>query len=303
MLNNFFLFLLTLFSFAAFAQNPNLRKAILKSDFIFASDEYQYKTIKKNDYTTEKYISITKIDTILKNRLSKIPDKLIVRNYTDGEDFYSFLLTNDGGCVRNTLVSDDRITYYNLFFVCKVGKEYQTLVFFNGIEYTTYKNILRQIQTIKNIEQIKELKARFDKSLDWFIDNGQMPDLDFIEYYKEKELTTDTIHYSEKQYQKALVQFEKGEEELLPIVKDKFKENVKNYFVKKLETILEKDKLDYTDYYEFYESVDHATNNFGENGYDSANYLLNNNLTSDKFDEYDKKKIMYHLLQVVKDWE
>ncbi|SHL73262.1 hypothetical protein [Flavobacterium chilense] len=289
--------------FTGSAQNLNLRKAILKSDFIFASDDFKYDTIAKNDFTTEYYIAVNKIDTILKNKLSAIPKKLTIRNYTDGEDYYSSLLTNGGGCVLNPSIGYQGRVYYNLFFVCKVGKEYQILAFFNSIEYKEYANYMKQIQTIKNIEQIKDLKIRFDKSLDWFIDNGLMPDYDFMEYYKEKELITDMIQYTEKQQQNALVQFEKGEEALLPIVKSKYKNNVKNYFVTKLKGILEKDKLDYNDYYEFYETVNKATDDFGKDGYDSTDYLLNSNITADKFEEYDKKKIMEHLLHVVKNWE
>ncbi|WP_289663822.1 hypothetical protein [Flavobacterium panacagri] len=304
MLNKLFLFItISCLSFTASAQKLNLRKAILKSDFIFASSNYKYDTISKNDYTTEHYIIINKIDTILKNRLSALPKKLTVRDYTDGEDYYSSLITNGGGCVQNARGFSMNEVYYTIFFIQKIGKEYQTLVFLNDIKDKEYANCIRQIQSIKNIEQIKDLKIRFDKSLDWFIENGLMPDEDFMKYYKEKEIIKDTIQYSEKQYQNALIQFEKGEEELLLIVKSKYKDNVKNYFVEKLENILSKDKLDYKDYYEFYEAVYKATDNFGKDGYDSIDYFLNNNLDSDKFDEYDKKKIMSHLLETVKNWE
>jgi hypothetical protein len=303
MLNKFFLFL-SIFNLTCTvsAQKLNLRKAILNSDFIIVSDDFEYKKAAENDYSTQNYIVINKIDTILRNNLSSIPKKLKLRSFEDGEDFYSNLLTNDGGCVLKAQFANDITNYYHIFFIKKVGKEYQVFLFLNGIEWEQYQNYKNQIKTIAPLEEIKDQKVRFDKTLEWFIDNGLIPDNNFIEYYKEKKITTDTIQYSEKQYEKALLKFEKGEEALLPIVKDKFKDKVKEYFVKKLEEIIEKSKLEYNDYYEFYETVRKATDGFGDNSYDSMDYLLNNNITTDKFDEYEKKNIMTHLLEVVKNW-
>jgi hypothetical protein len=302
MFNNFFLLLFFLYlPYIGNAQNQNLRKAILKSDLIFLSDAHSYKKTATNDYSKQNYIFIDKIDTILKSNLSSLPKKLTLINFEDGEDFYSDLLTNGGGCIQNAKMYD--IYSFDLFFVQKVGKEYRILAFFSGIESKQYDIYKKQILTIKDLEQTKDVKLRFEKTLDWFIENGLTPDTDFVDYYKSKQITTDTINYSEKQYQKALLQFEKGEEGLLPIVKDKYSEAVQNYFLNKLEIIAAKNERDYNDYFEFYQIVNRATDYFGDDGYNSIEYLLNNNLTSDKIDEYDKEKIMNYLIQTVKDWK
>lgn len=300
MFNKFFLFLF--FFYLPYMGNAqNLRKAILKSDLIFLSEAHNTKTTTKNDYSKQNYINIVKIDTILKNNFSSIPKKLSLLNFEDGEDFYSDLITNGGGCIQNAKMINEYSL--DLFFVQKVGKEYRILVFFNGIDRKQYDIFKKQILTIKDVEQIKDEKVRFEKTLDWFIENGLTPDTDFVEYYKSKQIITNTISYSDKQYQKALIQFEKGEEGLLPIIKDKYSDIVRNYFLNKLETIAAKEEPDNDDYFNFYQIVNHATNYFGENGYDSIEYFLNNNLSSDTISKYDKAKIMNHLITTVREWK
>lgn len=69
-----------------------------------------------------------------------------------------------------------------------------------------------------------------------------------------------------------------------------------------MQVLIDKEKLDYNDYYEFYKIVSNITNNLNDE-YDSGNYILNSSLTLDKSDDYEKKNIMKHLLKIVTEWE
>jgi hypothetical protein len=298
-LKTLFLLLLT---FNSYAQILNLRKAILKSDLIIVCNDFTSDTIRINDYMKNTFIKIKKIDSILKNNLSAIPNNLIVREYQDNEDYYSDLITNGGGCVMIGKTINNGASYNNIFFVKKSGKEYQSFLFLREVEWEKYQKITDQIRTISKIEILKDNKERFQKTLDWFIENGLIPDIDFIEYYKKKDITTDTIQYSDQQYKNALEQFKKGKEELLPIVREKYFYEIKTYYIEKMQTLIDKEKLEYSDYYEFDTVVSNLTNNFNDD-YDSGNYILNNSLTSDKFDNYEKKAIMKYIFKIVTEWK
>jgi hypothetical protein len=298
-LKTLFLLLLT---FNSYAQILNLRKAILKSDLIIVCNDFTSDTIRINDYMKNTFIKIKKIDSILKNNLSAIPNNLIVREYQDNEDYYSDLITNGGGCVMIGKTINNGASYNNIFFVKKSGKEYQSFLFLREVEWEKYQKITDQIRTISKIEILKDNKERFQKTLDWFIENGLIPDIDFIEYYKKKDITTDTIQYSDQQYKNALEQFKKGKEELLPIVRGKYFYEIKTYYIEKMQTLIDKEKLEYSDYYEFDTVVSNLTNNFNDD-YDSGNYILNNSLTSDKFDNYEKKAIMKYIFKIVTEWK
>ena len=92
--------LLLLFALPTFstAQTLNLRKAILKSDLIISLNNYHFDTVLINDFTTKKYIKIDQIGDhsciIYKNSLASMPKKLTLREFRDGEDFNSELITN-----------------------------------------------------------------------------------------------------------------------------------------------------------------------------------------------------------------
>lgn len=129
-----------------------------------------------------------------------------------------------------------------------------------------------------------------------------MPDNDYVDYYKEKQLIKDSIIYSESQYAKALQEFQNGKEELLPMLRSKYFNEVKAYYLQKMEEITKISERDYYNYRAFSEAVENVTNNF-ENDTESVDYLLNNSLTGDKFESYEKSDIMTHLIDVVKNWE
>lgn len=294
----FFLFL----ALSGYAQNLDLRKAILKSDLIIVSYDFDFDTIRLNDFTNKTYIKINKIDSILKNRLSTIPKNLTARKYLDNEDYYSDLITNEGGCIMKPTEANNWTAYTNIFFIRKNGKEYQSFLVLQGIELEKYRKIAHQIRTISKIEHLKNDKERFEKTVDWFIENGLLPDPDLIKHYKQKGITTYTIQYSDQQYKNALQQFLKGNEELLPLVRDKYYDEIKTYYLQKMQVLIDKEKSDHNDHYEFYKIVSNITNTFNDD-YNSGDYILNSALNSDKFNDHEKKNIMEHLLKVVTEWE
>lgn len=289
------------------AQMQNLRKAILKSDLIISINDYRIETIRINDFTSKQYINIDKINEgnsrIYKNNLGSVPKKLSLRKFEDGEDFYSDLITNGGGClIMPTKDGEQGKRYHDLFFIKKEKNEYQIVANFQNLEWEQLQKFEQQIKSLASVEKMKDEKKRYQKSLDWFIVNGLMPDEDFVDYYTEKHLIKDSIKYSENQYTKALQEFESGKEELLPMVREKYFDKVKVYYLQKMEDILKLPKRDYKNYSYFVDLVNNITNTFNNNS-ESADYIMNYALNNDKFEEYEKHHIMQHLIEVVKNWE
>ncbi|KAA5535872.1 hypothetical protein [Paenimyroides baculatum] len=297
------LFSLILLPFLGNAQNTNLRKAILKSDLIVSINDYRMDTVRINDYTSKVFIHFDKIKKgnswIYKNNLGSVTKKLSLWKLVDGEDFYSYLITDGGLCAGKVL--EHGKVYSDLFFIKKEKSEYKIVLHFQSLEWEQLQKMEQQIKSLSSIEKIKNENERYTKTLDWFIENGLMPDNDFVDYYKEKQLIKDSIIYSESQYVKALQEFQNGKEELLPMLRSKYFNEVKTYYLQKMEDILKIDKPQWNDYYDFTNAFQSIIND--ELEYDSTDYLLYSSLTSDKFDEYDKRRIMKHLIEVFKDWE
>ena len=84
----------------------------------------------------------------------------------------------------------------------------------------------------------------------------------------------------------------------MPIVKEKCPSEVKQYYVQKMENIKNQTK---PNYYQFYKAFSALTEN--KLSIDDTDYILNGSLTDGYFSEYDKKRIMEHLIKVAKDWE
>ena len=86
------------------------------------------------------------------------------------------------------------------------------------------------------------------------------------------------------------------------MVRKKYFERIKLYYLNKIEEISKLPERDYKNYYDFVDLVNSFTNTFNNNS-ESTNYILNYALNSNKFEEYEKSNIMKHLIEVVKDWE
>lgn len=301
-----FPFLLFLCTVSAFAQIKNLRKAILKSDLIISTRNYNIDIVWINDFTSKVFINFDEINEgnswIYKNNLGSIPKKLSLKKMIDGEDFYSYLITDGGLCALPAKVGEYGKTYRDLFFIKKEKNEYKIVVHYQSIEWEQLQKMEQQIKSLASVEKTKNENERYTKTLDWFIENGLMPDDDFVDYYKEKQVIKDSIIYNESQYAKALQEFQDGKEALLPMVRKKYFKEVKAYYLQKMEEITKISEPDYYNYRTFSEAVEHVTNNFN-NESESVDYLLNNALTGDKFERYEKSYIMKHLIELVKNLE
>lgn len=299
-----FILIFLALSFLGNAQSQNLRKAILKSDLIISFNHYQQDTLWVNDFTSKVYIKMDPINEqnswIYKNNLGSVPKKLSLRKMVDGEDFYSYLITDRNACLLRDLEGGK--TYHDLFFIKKDKKEYKIVALYQSLEWEQLKKYEQQIKSLASIEKVKNENESYQKSLDWFIENGLMPDDDFVDYYTKKQLIKESIVYTENQYAKAVQEFKSGKEELFPMLHKKYFGDVKMYYLQKMEEIVRISERDFYDYRAFSEAVEKVTNNF-DNNTESVNYLLNNSLTGDKFESYEKTDIMKHLMEVVKDWE
>ncbi len=248
-----FLFSLILLPFFGNAQNTSLRKAILKSDLIISINNYKMDTIWINDFTYKVFINMDPINEqnslIYKNNMGSVPKKLSLRKLVDSEDFYSYLITEGNACLHRAL--DGSKTYHDLFFIKKEKNEYKIVVHYQSIEWEQLQKMEQQVKSLSSIEKIKNENERYTKTLDWFIENGLMPDNDFVDYYKEKQSIKDSIIYNEIQYAKALQEFQNGKEELLPMLRSKYFNELKTYYLQKMEEILKIDKPQWNDYYDF----------------------------------------------------
>lgn len=293
--------LILLLTINCYTQDLNIRKAILKSDLIITSNNYASEINYINDFTKTKHIKIKEVGTVIKNNLTSIPESLTLREYQDNEDYFSEIYTNNDAGILQKIFEEDEI-YYNIFFIRKNENKYETLFVLEGLDSKTYKSYVNKIKTLSMVEFITGDQERFNKTLDWFIDNALIPDSDFVTYYTQKKIITSKIQYSNEQYVRAFNWFKKGKESLLPMLRDKYFEEIKAYYIEKLDVVIKKDDLEHRDYYYFYRIVSNFTEKFNHD-FDNVNNILNNTLTDNLFSKYEKKRIMKHLLQTIKEWE
>lgn len=170
----------------------------------------------------------------------------------------------------------------------------------SGIQ-KNYKDLQDQITNIKLIENSKSEAERFAKTLDWFILTGQLPDQDFLEYYKSKGFNTDSIEYSKTQIDNAYAQFQNGKTALLPIIYTTYFDQIKAVYIEKLKTIQRKSTYDFGDCYDFKYTIRDLTKGFNDD-YDDYNYLLTDLIMRENIDDYQKSKIMSVLINTAEEW-
>jgi len=294
---------ISFFTIASTAQSKNLRKLILKSDFIFESSDFTRSEIPLNDYTIKSYVDVHTINDELKSSDYVIPERIKMKEAVDNEDYFSKLISGEGDVLEIVRELEDDDVPKNIFFVIKKDKEYHLLSVFENLHWKQYHNYVRQIKALSHIESMKNDKERFDQTLSWFIDNGLIPDEDFIKYYKQKNIIGDTITYSEEQYVAALEKFKKGHNDLLPIVKDKYFDEVKMFYLNQMQNTINMTEPSYGDYRDFERAVTFLTKKFDNESYFSGKNIINRSLTSDDFKDYEKKGIMEFLLELAKEWE
>jgi len=299
-----YLMLLLLLATSSYAQF-NLRKAILQSDLIISINNHRQDTIWDNDHTLQSYTQMDKIDSgnafILRNKLKSTPQTLRLKNYLGQEGFFSNDINHPFSCLV-PMVIDISKHYQDIFFIKKEKGQYKQVLMLSNVEDAPFQAYRKQITSSSGFENIKNENERFSKTLDWFIENGLLPDGEFIAYYKQKGITTDSILYTEKQYQTILQQFQLGHEDLLSLIKKKYPEEVKQYYTQKMKDILLIEEPDYNNYYDFDKAISALTDSFNSDT-SSADYILCNALTSEKFEKYEKRDIMVHLLKVASEWK
>ena len=84
-------------------------------------------------------------------------------------------------------------------------------------------------------------------------------------------------------------------------MKEKYFDEVKQFYIKKLELIAKIEKPERNDYYNFYMAIGTLVDDKWE--YESNEYLLYNSITEDKFSDYEKHTIMNNLIEFVKELE
>jgi hypothetical protein len=122
-----------------------------------------------------------------------------------------------------------------------------------------------------------------------------LPNDDFIKYYKQaKILKSDTLALTEKQLILAKDNFLEGNERYYELILKKFPEEVKQFYINKMKSLLNQNEEEYFSAYEFNEAYERATNtNFMD---DSEMGKLKDKL-NDEIDFKEKMKIMQALIQ------
>lgn len=292
-----FIILLSFSQIFAFGQEyHSLRKYIMESEIILESSQIQSDTIFVNDFTPKITFHIdTKKAQILKNNTKTLPQKLTLQEYPKEVALGEKCITY--GLAPNT-------HHYYLTFIKKKGKDYYIHLRTRPIEYEEFSQYTQQIKTLAEIEKITDEKQRFSKTLDWFIENNLNPldDLDFTKYYRRKGFIKDYSNYlTASQYEKALEKFLKGSEHLTSVVKQKYPDKVKQYYIKKMEEILNRDSGEPSDVYEFQRAFSSIIIN-EDLGYDSMEYVLYNSLYEDNLDKYHKINVMKYLIKFAKEY-
>ncbi|NDW08088.1 hypothetical protein [Dysgonomonas sp. 520] len=292
-------FLICIICISVNAQDKQiLRILTMKSDVILTSNSYEKTDTYVNDFSKESVCVINKVDSIIKNNTKFKESDYTARILTDGNDYFSDGYFGDGGRLLGSISQDVGKSYSNLMFLKKVGKQYQVLGIYENLEIGEMKTeYISKIAQVMEIEKIKDLNERYSKTLDWFIDNGFYPDNGFIEFYQQKGVVKESLLLNDEMAQKAKMSFLSGNEDLLPLIKDKFPDDVQKYYLLKMRNIRRSSPLSYISCYDFYEIISNLYNF----GYNSMDYLLLSLLTDDNIDEYKKKDIMDYFINMTEE--
>jgi len=286
-----FSLLLLAVSILSFGQDSitarELRKTVLKSDVILASQSYKTTKSYANDYSIEQFYTMNKIDTLIKNVTQfKIADKIRIQQQID--DYSAFWSEDVISAVPLDNVMNIDVRYTDLLFLKKENKQYKLLGIVKTIEWDDLiKRYIPAINQIMQIEKIIDYNERYTKTIDWFIENNGYPDEDFFAFYAEKNIPKDGIFLTAEQQQRAKENFLKGSGELRPFMD---KETVRIYMLKKLKEIRNsKGKHYWHFYYELSELYKFK--------YKSTDYILQQLLNDDCMSNDNKEMIMDYFIK------
>ena len=264
-----------------------LRKIVMKSDVILASDSYNTTNNYANDYSIEQFYTINKIDTLIRDLTKfKIADKIrIQQQINDYSDFWSGLSTIN---TTSDMNREFGAHYTNLFFLKKENKQYKLLGIAVGMKWDNLTHYyIPAINQIMQIEKISNFNERYTKTIDWFIENNDYPDNNFFAFYAEKNIPKNGIFLTEEQQLKAKDNFLKGGDKLRPFMDE---ETVKIYVLEKLKRIKNSTNMYCWDFYD-------ELSNLYKFDYKSADYILKDQLIADCLADYIKEMIMDYFIK------
>lgn len=279
-----------------YAQNVDLRKLTLNSDIILLVDknDITYETKPVNDHFSENYITIKATQHIIKNN-SK--NKFINKKVYDPKnenDFFDDDKINSGPCLLVPKILEINRKYYSIVFLKKHKKQLTVLAKIHKTDYD-WDEVTRKIYDVLELEKLKTNQEIYQKSIDYFLKHNELPDDNFIDYYKSVSiLKSDSLLLTQQQTILVKEKFLNGFELFYDLVKNKFPKEVKSYYINKMKEISDTKNLEDISFYDFEEAYERATNTDYMD--DSENGVLKESLTESE-ENNEKQKIMKILIE------
>lgn len=284
---------------SAFSQLYDLRNTVLNSDFIIVVETEQAKISTKpiNDFYYESSVTFSNIDKVIKQngKINFLNQSIFYP--TEGNNFFR----PDVICSIAALPPFDiNQKYYSIYFLKKdKQKKLYVLSSTYYLSLSDKNDRILQIEEILKLEQYKNPQERYEKTMDYFIQNNINPDDNFLDYYQligilkshhpvltEKQLST----IKELFIQGKISQYTTFEEILL----EKYPEQIKDFHLKRMINI--RDSADYTSTYEFELSYETITNTRYSQDEPMIEYLKNKLYDSNVGNE-ERQKIMDILIE------
>lgn len=282
--------LLLLISAVGFGQDildaMDLRKIVLKSDVVLASRSYSETSNYPNDYSVEQYYTVNDIDSVIKNTTRFKPsDKIWIQHQSsDYSAFWSEHTVSIKSLRAGLMVG---IRYSNLLFLKKENKQYKLLGIADEIPWQDMETYyFPAISQLMEIGKINNLQERYTKTIDWFIEYNAYPDEEFIAYYTQKGILQDKPTLTDEQQLKAKEKFLQGNNHLRPFIDE---ETIKPYVLKKLKELRDSSSPNYW-------SFDIELCDLYDFEYNTADYILQQQLTDSCIDESDRERIMDYFI-------
>lgn len=293
---------LILTTFITYAQTFDVRKLTLKSDVIllYDQDSIAYVDDLINDYTTNHYYQLKAVAKEVKNATSFKFANTKIRYLLENEDYFKIFQKGDCLGIIQPPYNGVRPKHYGMLFLQKKGKEYEAIgTVQNNNSLILWDDLIKEIQSVSALEKIKNLPERYTKSINWFLDNSVLPDEDFIKYYKQKGIIkTDTAVLTAQQLAKAKTLFFNGNEVFLDLIANNNQTEIKDYYLQKLRDIVFQSEYEFGDCLRFARITRMLTNDFNDN-YDDINRVLSDFLTKDEVENYEKRPIMNHFIDLI----
>lgn len=296
------IFILTfLFYSFANAQGFDVRKLTLKSDVILLYDQDSISYVNEviNDHATNHFYQLKAVTQTVKNTVGFKYANTKLPYLVENEDYFN--VYEKGDCMGIAKAYDGvKRKYFGMLFLQKRGKQFNVIgVVQNDNSLNSWEELVKQIKSVAQLENIKNLQERYTKSIDWFLDNNVTPDDGFITYYKQKGiLKTDTAKLNEQQLARAKALFFNGNETFLDLIASTNQTEIKDYYLQKLKDISFQSEYEFGDCLRFSRVVCMLTNDFNNN-YDDLNRVLSDLLTKDELENYEKKPIMLHFIDLI----